>query len=110
MALVLVHQSIGGISLEDDLEASCGFGVESVIEQHFWFMIGADISARQGNRIVEVDGQLLDDSRVVVIWDFPLLGQLDFLKVDGVKSSKQLLELVEGHIERHVDFLLFGVL
>lgn len=79
MTLVLVHQSIGRIPLEDNLKASCGFGVESIIEQHFWLVIGADISSRKSNGIVEVYGQFFDDSRVVVIWNFPLLGQLDFL-------------------------------
>lgn len=88
MALLLVHQSVGGIALENDLETSCGFGVESVIEQHFRLMIGTDVPSRESDGIVEVYGKLLNDSRVVVIRDFPFLGEFDFLEFDGVKSSK----------------------
>ena len=79
MALVLVHQPVSRVPLEDDLEAPCGFGVESVIEQHFGLVISADVPPRKSNGIVEVDGKFFDDPRVVVIRDFPLLGQLDLL-------------------------------
>lgn len=79
VTLFLVHESVGGIAFEYDLEASCGFGIESIVEQHLRFVIGADVPAGESNGIVEVDGEFLNDSRVVVIWDFPLLGQLNFL-------------------------------
>ena len=64
-------------------------------------MVSADIPARQRQRIVEVDGQLLYAARVVVIWNLTLLCQFYLLEVDAIERGQHLFELVQSCIERH---------
>jgi hypothetical protein len=50
-------------------------------------MIGAYIPPGKCDGIIKIYGQLLDNSGVIVIWNFSLLRELDLLKIYGVQAS-----------------------
>lgn len=88
MALILAHESIGGVAFEYDLEAADGLGMELAIEEHFRFVVAADVAPGEGERVCEGDGELLDGAGVVVVGDFPLLSELDLFKVNGIEGGE----------------------
>ncbi len=79
MALVFAHESFCGISFEDHFEAPDCFGVQFVVDEHFWFKISVDVSFGEADGVIEVDGKFLEYSWVVVLWYFSFLAKFDFI-------------------------------
>ena len=110
MSLLFVHDSIGRVSFENNLEASHCFWIHLIVDDNFRLVVVIDISLRKTQRIVQIDRQFFQGPGVVVLRNLPFLTQLDLINFKVIMLSQQLFELKKSHIKRHSEFLLLRVL
>ena len=98
MGLLLVHLALSRVAVEDDLEASNHPWIQLIIHNDIRLIIGGGIAAADSQGFIEVYGELLYGSWVIVFRDLSLLAQLDLLNFVVELFCEGFLQLIEGGV------------
>jgi len=79
--LVFTHKPLRGVLFKNHSKAPHSFRVELVVEEYLRLKIGVYILFAETDRIIEIDGKLLEYSRVIVLRNLPFLTQLDLVNL-----------------------------